>query len=398
VTNWPLAVSTWDQEEISAMDSVIQKGFFSMSGLTKQFEDEFAKWVGRKFAVMVNSGSSANLIAAAGLRYTKNNPVNVSLSPVEEVIVPAVSWSTTFFPFFQNRYKLVFIDVDDETFNIDTEKIELVITDNTVGICGVNLLGNPGNWAEIQRIAQKYNLWTFEDNCESMGAAIGDKKTGTFGDVSTFSFFYSHHICTMEGGMIVCDDEELYFAMRSLRAHGWSREMGESETFLGEQRGSAWEENFRFYLPGYNVRPLELSAAVGIEQLKKFDYFLTRRNMNAEILLSELASLDTDWRLQKLSGKSSWFTFGFVNNDPYLGSHRRSKLIKLMDDNQIQSRPIVAGDFTRNPVFRYLDARIPHNLHVSNMIHNSGFMVGNHHLDLSKQIKVFCELLIESEK
>ena len=222
-----------------------------------------------------------------------------------------------------------------------------------------------------------------------MGAAIGDKKTGTFGDVSTFSFFYSHHICTMEGGMIVCDDEELYFAMRSLRAHGWSREMGESETFLGEQRGSAWEENFRFYLPGYNVRPLELSAAVGIEQLKKFDYFLTRRNMNAEILLSELASLDTDWRLQKLSGKSSWFTFGFVNNDPYLGSHRRSKLIKLMDDNQIQSRPIVAGDFTRNPVFRYLDARIPHNLHVSNMIHNSGFMVGNHHLDLSKQIKVF---------
>lgn len=369
-----------------------------MSDLTKQFEDEFAKWVGRKFAVMVNSGSSANLIAAAGLRYTRNTPNNVSSDPIEEVIVPAVSWSTTFFPFFQNRYKLVFVDVDDKSFNIDTDRIELAITENTVGICGVNLLGNPGNWADILKIAKKYNLWTFEDNCESMGASIGNKKTGSFGDVGTFSFFYSHHICTMEGGMIVCDDEELYFAMRSLRAHGWSREMGESDTFLGEQRGSAWEENFRFYLPGYNVRPLELSAAVGLKQLSKFDSLLTGRKINAENLLNELATLNTDWQLQKMSGQSSWFTFGFVNNDPDLGNRRRSKLIDLMDKKLIQSRPIVAGDFTRNPVFKYLDARIPHELNGANKIHNSGFMVGNHHLDLTKQVKVLCELLIESEK
>ena len=369
-----------------------------MGQLTKQFEEEFAKWAGSKFAVMVNSGSSANLIAATGLRYTRNKVAAKNANLLQEVIVPAVSWSTTFFPFFQNRYKLIFVDVDEKTFNIDTERIEQAITENTVGICGVNLLGSPANWHEIKNIARRYNLWTFEDNCESMGASIGEKKTGTFGDVGTFSFFFSHHICTMEGGMILCDDEELYLAMRSLRAHGWSRELGNSDTFLGEPRGSAWEENFRFYLPGYNVRPIELAAAVGLEQLKKFDFLLGKRIRNAKVLLSELELRKTDWQLQWQNGNSSWFTFGFVNRSLKFGNARRQKLIKLMDEHGIQSRPIVAGDFTRNPVYQYMDAEIIENLDGADIIHNSGFMVGNHHLDLTKQISILCDLLVESEK
>ena len=396
--NWPLAVSTWGDEEVDAMNSVIKSGFFSMGQLTKQFEEEFAKWAGSRFALMVNSGSSANLIAATGLRYTRNKSTAKNANLLQEVIVPAVSWSTTFFPFFQNRYKLVFVDVDENTFNINTQRVEQAITQNTVGICGVNLLGSPASWDEIKNIARKNNLWTFEDNCESMGAIIGDKKTGTFGDVGTFSFFFSHHICTMEGGMILCDDEELYLAMRSLRAHGWSRELGDSDTFLGEPRRSAWEENFRFYLPGYNVRPIELAAAVGLEQLKKFDFLLDQRKRNANILLSELELKKTDWQLQAQNGDSSWFTFGFVNKNLKFGNSRREKLIKLLDQNGIQSRPIVAGDFTRNPVYHYLEAEINGSLEGAGRIHNSGFMVGNHHLDLTEQIRIFCDLLVESEK
>ena len=366
--NWPLAVSTWGDEEVDAMNSVIKSGFFSMGQLTKQFEEEFAKWAGSRFALMVNSGSSANLIAATGLRYTRNKSIAKNAN------------------------------VDEKTFNINTRGIEQAITQNTVGICGVNLLGSPANWDEIKDIARRNNLWTFEDNCESMGASIGEKKTGTFGDVGTFSFFFSNHICTMEGGMILCDDEEIYLAMRSLRAHGWSRELGDSDTFLGEPRGSAWEENFRFYLPGYNVRPIELSAAVGLEQLKKFNFLLDQRKRNAKILLSELELRTTDWRLQAQNGDSSWFTFGFVNKNLKLGNSRREKLIKLLDENGIQSRPIVAGDFTRNPVYQYIDAEISESLDGADLIHNSGFMVGNHHLDLTEQIRIFCDLLTESER
>jgi CDP-6-deoxy-D-xylo-4-hexulose-3-dehydrase len=395
---WPLAVSSWGKEELAAMENVIKSGFFSMGQLTKKFEEEFASWAGSKYALMVNSGSSANLIAVSGLRYVRDEEIVEHKNNLPEVIVPAVSWSTTFFPFFQNRYKLVFIDVDKNTFNINADKIEAAITKSTVGICAVNLLGSPADWDKINEIAATHGLWIFEDNCESMGATLNKQKTGTFGDVGTFSFFFSHHICTMEGGMIVCDDEELYLVMRSLRAHGWSREIGDSDTFRGEQRGSAWEENFRFYLPGYNVRPLEMSAAVGLEQLKKFDSLLELRKRNANLLLTRLQEIQTDWQLQEQNGQSSWFTFGFINRNSELGPERRHRLIKLMDEHGIQSRPIVAGDFTRNPVYKYLVAEISGNLHSASLIHDSGFMVGNHHLDLSDQINTLCRLLVESER
>ena len=395
---WPLAVSTWGSEEPSAMNKVIESGFFSMGQVTEKFEKDFAIWAGSKYALMVNSGSSANLIAVSGLRYVRDEETVKLHTNLPEVIVPAVSWSTTFFPFFQNRYKLVFIDVDKNTFNIDVDKIESAITKSTVGICAVNLLGSPANWDKIKQIAATHNLWTFEDNCESMGATLNKQKTGTFGDVGTFSFFFSHHICTMEGGMIVCDDEQLYLAMRSLRAHGWSREIGDSDTFRGEQRGSAWEENFRFYLPGYNVRPIEMSAAVGLEQLKKFNSLLDLRKKNANFLLTRLQEIQTDWQLQRQNGQSAWFTFGFTNRNLESGNERRHKLIKLMDSHGIQSRPIVAGDFTRNPVYKYLDAEISGDLHGASLIHDSGFMVGNHHLDLSDQINTLCRLLVESER
>lgn len=398
-SNWDLASSSWDSDEYEAIQDVIRSGFFSMGAKTQEFEREFAKWAGRKFAVMVNSGSSANLVAASALRYIRDSDA----SPDEkgllgEVIVPSVSWSTTFFPFFQNRYKLVFADVDRETFNIDTKSIEAAITPRTVGICGVNLLGSSANWREIKEIASLHNLWTLEDNCESMGSFSEDGKSGTFGDLSTYSFFYSHHICTMEGGMIVCDDEDLYIAMRSLRAHGWAREVPIEDTFLGIERSNQWNENFRFYLPGYNVRPLELSAAIGIKQLNKFDEILRIRRANARHLKSELINLKTNWKLQLSDEGSSWFTFGLVNTHPEFGPVYRNRLIEIFNEAGVQSRPIVAGDFTRNPVFRWLDAEVPSDLPGARLLNDCGLMVGNHHYDLSAQIELLPDLLLRSEE
>ncbi len=394
---WPLASSSWDELEVNAMHDVISSGFFSMGKVTKEFEEKFASWSGRKFAVMVNSGSSANLIAVAAMRYVLDQN---SLGPdgfIGEVIVPAVSWSTTYFPFFQNQYKLVFVDVNPKTFNIDVDALKQAVTDRTRGICAVNLLGNPADWQEIKKIAEENNLWTVEDNCESMGAESEFGTTGTFGDVSTFSFFYSHHICTMEGGMVVCDNEDLYDALRSLRAHGWAREIPLEREFLGQTRSSGWQENFRFYLPGYNVRPLELPAAVGLRQLDKFPNTLTVRRENARRLIKALERNKSNWLLQEANLGSSWFTFGFVNTHPERASAYRDNLVQLFDKHRIQSRPIVAGDFTRNPVFEIIQGRISGTLEGARIINDAGLMIGNHHFDLSANIEVLVDLLNESE-
>ena len=396
--SWPLASSTWDSDEFLGIQEVIDSGFFSMGKQTLKFENEFATWAGRKHAVMVNSGSSANLIAASALRYVRNaKSIRDASGLLGEVIVPSVSWSTTFFPFYQNNYKLVFVDVDPNTFNIDVSLIRDAISDRTVGICGVNLLGNCANWQEIKKIAIENNLWTLEDNCEAMGSSNESGASGTFGDVSTFSFFYSHHICTMEGGMIVCDDDDLNTAMRSLRAHGWARELPIENDFLGIERGDQWGENFRFYLPGYNVRPLEISAAIGSKQLSKFDSILEGRRRNAKLLIKTLEGLPTNWVLQSSDAGSSWFTFGFVNKHPKHGSLFRDRLVEILTKNGIQSRPIVAGDFTRNPVFQWLDSTVPGNLPGASLINDSGLMIGNHHFNLAEQIVGLREMLLASE-
>jgi CDP-6-deoxy-D-xylo-4-hexulose-3-dehydrase len=395
VVNWPLASSSWDSREIDAMQEVIQSGNFSMGAKVAKFEKEFASWAGSKYAVMVNSGSSANLLAAAALTYSSNSDRNPEFIP--EVVVPAVSWSTTFFPFHQLGYKLIFVDVQIEDFNINPKKIEAALSSNTVGICAVNLLGEVAPWNEISGIARINNLWTFEDNCESMGAEKFGKLAGTNGDVGTFSFFYSHHICTMEGGMVICDDEELYLYMLSLRAHGWGRDIPKDSRFFPEERTEGWQERFRFYLPGYNLRPLELSGAIGSEQLKKFPSLLVQRKENGRLLSNLLSNLDTKWRLQKTTVGSSHFTFGLVNLDLTRGSFFRDRLVKILEERGIQTRPIVAGNFTLNPVTKFLNCSISGDLQNSNIIHHNGLMIGNHHFDLSANFDVLISCLLESE-
>ena len=201
----------------------------------------------------------------------------------------------------------------------------------------------------------------------------------------------------MEGGMVVCDDEDLYYALRSLRAHGWAREVPIDKKFLGHERSSKWHENFRFYLPGFNVRPLELSAAIGIKQLDKFPGTLVVRRENARKLKEALKGINTHWKLQNADAGSSWFTFGFVNTDEHKAGKYRERLIGLLEKNGIQSRPIVAGDFTRNPVCELMQGRTVGSLNGANRITDAGLMIGNHHFDLSENIELLIGLLVESE-
>lgn len=386
VTAYPLASSSWDDEEIQAMQQVIQSGMFSMGKHVAEFEQRFAEYVGSKYCVMCNSGSSANLLMISALRYRKEN----ALRPGDEVIVPAVSWSTTYYPLYQYGLKLRFVDIDPDTLNIDLEALADAITEKTRAIFAVNLLGNPNDFARIRQIIGERNILLLEDNCESMGATVDGKQAGTFGLMGSYSAFFSHHISTMEGGMVVTDDEELYHIMLSVRAHGWTRNLPKENQVCGTKSDNAFEESFRFVLPGYNLRPLELSGAIGVVQLKKLPGMIQNRRENAEKFL-QLAR-DFPWlRVQREIGQSSWFGFSMVVKPG--APVTRDQLVDLLSKHQIDVRPIVAGNFAKNEVLKWFDCSIFGELRNANDIDRNGFFIGNHHYDLYREFAVLCGAL-----
>lgn len=376
---YELASSSWDQDEIDAMQRVIKSGNFTMGREVREFEGKFADYFGTKFAVMSNSGSSANLLAMAAVKYSKE----YGKDDRDEVIVPAVSWSTTYYPITQLGYKLRFVDVDLSSLNATPSAIQAAINNRTAGIFAVNLLGNPSNLEAISNLASEAGIFLLEDNCESMGAKIGTKFSGTFGQIGTFSSFFSHHISTMEGGLCVTDDEELAQLMTSLRAHGWTRELPETN-HVHDKTGDKFDDLFRFVLPGYNLRPLELSGAIGIEQLKKLPAINNQRRVNAEFFKSRIVFEDV--LIQEEFGDSSWFGFSLILNGELSG--RRSELVSHLTSKGIESRPIVAGNFTRNPVMKHLDHVKLGPLPNADKIHVDGIFVGNSQEDLSKEISI----------
>jgi CDP-6-deoxy-D-xylo-4-hexulose-3-dehydrase len=376
---YPLASSTWDEKEIEAINGVIAKDMYTMGEGVKQFEDDFSNFVNSKYAIMVNSGSSANLIAVAAMFYTKNP----KLKRGDEVIVPAVSWSTTYYPLYQYGLKLKFVDVDLHTLNFDLDQLKLAVTDNTKMILAVNLLGNPNNFDAIKEIIGSRDIILMEDNCESMGAEFKGKQTGTFGLVGTFSTFFSHHMATMEGGLIVTDDEEMYHVMICLRAHGWTRHLPK-ENQISNKSDNWFEESFRFLLPGYNVRPVEMSGVIGVEQLKKLPSFLEQRRKNAELFISLFADTK-DFYIQKDIDNSSWFGFSFIIKPE--SNLNRLNIVKKLEENYIDCRPIVTGDFTKNEVLKYFDCEIFGEMKNAQYLDKNGFFVGNHQIDLTEEIK-----------
>ena len=385
-----LASDSWGDEEINAIHQVIKSNRYTMGPKVKEFENQFAEYFNSKYALMVNSGSTANLLMVASLILSKDHNLNRG----DEVIVPSVSWSTTYYPLSQYGLKLRFVDVDLQTLNIDTNQLEKAISDRTRAIMAVNLLGNPCNFTKIKDLCLKYNLLLIEDNCESLGAKYNNVYTGTMGNMGSFSFFFSHHMQTMEGGMILTNDQSLLQIATSIRAHGWIRDLPAKNLILNKS-GNDFEDSFKFVLPGYGVRPLEMSGAIGIEQLKKVDSFINQRKTNAE-LYKKLFLNEENVIIQKEVHESSWFGFSMILTNKMLD--QRNKFIQTLEENMIESRPIVAGDFTKNPVISYLDHSICGNLENSEIIDKSGFFIGNDHRDLSNELNHFYEVYKKYEK
>ena len=376
---YPLAFDTWGEEEIKKIHDVIHSNQFTMGKEVENFEKEFAKKFNTKYALMCNSGSSANLLMVASLFFSKKP----YLKQGDEVIVPAVSWATTFTPLQQYGLKIKFIDIDKDTLNISIKSLKQSISEKTKLIFLVNLLGNPNDFDEIKEIQEKYNIPVVEDNCESLAASFNGKYAGTFGLMGSYSTFYSHHICTMEGGLVTTDDEELYHILLSLRSHGWTRHLPTNNQVTGQKSSRKFEESFNFVLPGYNLRPTEISGATGSVQLKKLDLFIEKRKENAKYFLNKFASVK-NIRLQSELGSSSWFGFSFLLEEELKGS--RNDLVDFLLSKDIDCRPIVAGDFSKNEVIKYFDHEIPYELKNASCVEKNGFFVGNSHTCLKDEI------------
>ena len=371
---FPLATSSWGAEEHAAMQSVIASGHFTMGEKVAAFEHDFARYTGTRHCVMVNSGSSANLLMVAALFYTRN-PL-LKLKRGDEVIVPAVSWSTTYYPLYQYGLKLKFVDIDLETLNFDLTQLKTAINSRTRAIFAVNLLGNPNDYAAIQQLIGERRIVLLEDNCESMGASVAGRRAGSFGVMASHSAFFSHHISTMEGGLICTDDEELHHILLSLRAHGWTRSLPKHNHVCGTKSDDPFDEAFRFVLPGYNVRPLELSGALGVEQLKRLPALVAQRRDNARALQAAMAD-HPSLMLQREIGQSSWFGFSLVIR-PGVKATRRELLAALRGAG-FECRPIVAGNFAKNPVVQYFDHEVHGDLRHADYVDKHGLFVGNQH-------------------
>ncbi len=341
----PLAESNWGEGEEAAIRRVMASGRYTMGPEVKKFERQFARHVGRRFAVMVNSGSSANLLMVAALHYTKWLPRNST------VVVPAVSWSTTYAPLIQYGMRLRVVDVDD-SLNIDPAQIR----DGDL-LFAVNLLGNP---CDFDRFPKQMPL--IVDNCESQGCYYHGREGGSYGMMASYSFFFSHHLQTMEGGMIGTDDEELYQMLLMLRAHGWERDLP------GYQPG--FEASYRFHVPGYSVRPTEIQGAIGQEQLTKEAEMRYWRRINGK-------TYQRLFRGQvREVGNSSWFAFAFLTPN-------REKVLKSVS---AETRPIVAGNIMRHPMMRYAEVESGP-LPMAERIHAEGFYIGNHPRDLTAELE-----------
>lgn len=369
---FPLGQNVYDDTDILNMVKTLLSEQFTMGERVSEFENAFAEYVGARYAVMVNSGSSANLLAFAALT---NHKRQQRLYSGDEVLVPAVCWSTSVFPIIQHGLVPIFVDSDYKTLNIDLDDLERKINPKTKAIMLVHVLGNCTDMDRLRNIAKRYSLILVEDTCEALGSKYDNYYLGTFGSFGTYSFYYSHHITTIEGGMIVCGDPDEYEMLKCLRAHGWSRSFKDNEAIQNQYPDL--DPRFTFVNLGYNVRPMEIQAAMGIRQLKQLkNKNLARMNNYGKIE----HQLKNDPRNTFLTLPSSYHRSDVAWFGIALRLHPRINLRKYLDyltSKSVENRPIITGNMVRQPVIRDLYPNLnPKDYPGAEMCHESGCFVG----------------------
>lgn len=373
-TRIPLITPGYGWEEVwEVLDSLLSTEL-TMGRKVERFERMFAEYVGVRHAVMVNSGSSANLLALSVL---VNPQAPKALQPGDEVITPAVTWATTVFPIINVGLMPVLVDVDADTFDISPSAVEAAITPRTRAIMLVHLLGKPCDMDAIMDIARRHNLLVIEDSCEAHGAEYGGRRVGSFGALSTFSFYFSHHITTIEGGIVLTDDADLARLARAMRVFGWVRGEQDQETLHREY--PEIDPRFLFTNVGYNLRPTELQAAFGIRQLPRLDAYIETRRENARYWREALQPVERYLHAQdeREGERHAWFAFpiSVAEDAPF----QREDLVRFLEARNVETRSIMAGNIAEQPVMRWYPHRVAGDLPNARRIHRNSFLIPNHH-------------------
>jgi len=370
---YPLIENPFSDDDIIKGIKVLKSKQLTLSKETKNFEKEFTVKLKSNYSLMVNSGSSANLLALQCLinPYRKNR-----LMKGDEIIIPTLCWSTSLWPIVQSNLKPVFVDINPNTLNIDEQQLERKITHKTKAILLVNVLGNSCDMNKIMKIKKKYNLILIEDNCESLGSKYKNKYLGTYGDFSSFSFYSSHQISSGEGGMICCKDKNDYNIIKSLRSHGWSRGTSfENEIY---KKNKFLDKRFIFFNSGYNLRPTEVSAAIGHNQFKRMDKLIKIRNFNRKKIINSLLNNSflknkIDFYYENKFVNPSWFGLSIKI---LIKNINKKVIIKKLENNGIETRPIISGNFADQPAAKLYGISLNQKFPNTDKVYNSSFFIG----------------------
>jgi len=388
---YELLENGFSDSDISIGKKVLSSKRITMAKYTRNFENEFAKKINAKHALMVNSGSSANLLAV----FAAGNPLKQNrLKKGDEVLVPVLCWSTSVWPLVQFGLKPVFVDIDIDTLNIDIEKLKKKITKKTKAIMLINVLGISSDLFEIKKIAKKNKLIVFEDNCESLGTKLKNKYLGTFGNYASFSFYYSHQITSGEGGMITCDNDKDYKILFSLRSHGW---------FGGNRFYSRKDKNYNIYAKkypkldpryifsnaGFNLRPTDIQAAIAHNQFKRLDKLKKMRDMNRNLIINKIKN-SKNWKNQfnfitpNKNIDPSWMGLPILLNEKF--KNKKSIFIGTLDQDGVETRPIISGSFVNQPAVKLFGLnKSNEKFQVAQKVQDLGFLIGLHTNKISKK-------------
>ena len=369
---YPLVENPYRKKDIAEGIKVLKTGKLTIGRRTDIFQREFSKKIKTKNSLLVNSGSSANLLA---LQCLINPYRKKRLKKGDEVLIPALCWSTSLWPIIQSGLKPRFVDIDAETLNFNLSELEKKISKKTKAILVVHVLGNCPDMDLLVKIKKKYNLILIEDTCESLGTKYKNKYLGTFGEFSSFSFYTSHQISSGEGGMICCKNSEDYEIVKALRAHGWSRGLKKENKIA--KLNKHLDKKFIFYNSGFNLRPTDISAAIGYSQFKDIDRFIKIRNDNRKkILKGFVRSKKIKKKLKILEQgkniKPSWFGLPIIGKKDF----NKKLFIKKVEQKGIETRPIISGNFLRQPAVKKYKLISKNKMENAEYVSNKGFFIG----------------------
>jgi CDP-6-deoxy-D-xylo-4-hexulose-3-dehydrase len=355
--------------------------------LTREFEKKFAFWIGSKYSVFLNSGSSANLLMLYSL-------IVLEKLKNKKVVVPALSWATDLSPVIQLNLEPILVDCNLSNLSVDLNHLEQIFkTQNPSCLILVSVLGLSPNMNEITKLCEKYDVILLEDNCESQGTKFNDKKLGNFGVMSSFSTYYGHTMSTIEGGLITTNDEEIYNTLVMLRSHGWSRDLSLDNINKLNEEWNIDEFNslYTFFEPGFNLRSTDLQAFIGLRQLEKVDRFIEQRNINFKKYEKHLKS--KTWFVQEIQNS---FTSSFCIPIITKSVENKKNLVQKFTQNNIECRPLISGSMGNQPFYKKRYGVLK--LQNSELIDNCGIYVPNHPELTDMDINLICDIILENEE